>query len=148
MKKLVWVAAVLLGLSVIFPNGVPLPTLPLPAPSVPAPEVVAPDPDIVTALSAASRADKKRIAGIYTAMKNVVARDGGKRINTTEKFAEFQAATLQLAVRHTPGDYPNLGDAIESVFRREVGTDDVVPLTDAVITKLSRACDVIVSSTK
>lgn len=148
MKKLVWVAAVLLGLSVIFPNGLPLPSVPGPVPDVPAPVVVEKDAAIVTALATADAADKKRIAGIYEAMKAVTIRDDGKRLNNTEKFAEYQAAVLQLAVRHTPGKYPNLDVAIENVFLREVGTDDVVPLNASTIEKIARACDVIVASTK
>lgn len=145
MKKLVWVAAAILVVSFIFPNGISLPK-PTPVPQ-PAP-TAQPDKDIVRILSAASAADKRRIGDVYSGLRSVLARDKGQRVSTTEKFADFHANALQLAVNHQPGKYPDLDVAIDAVFERALGTTDVVALNDATVKKLIEACDIVVASTK
>lgn len=148
MKNLVWVAAVLLGLSIVFPNGVPVPGLPSPAPIEPVTPVVQKDKAVVAILSAATAEDRARIVSIYEGMKAVLLRDNGKRINNTDKFAEWQANVLQLAVNHKPGTYPKLDVAIEGVFRQSLGTLDVLPMTEENVKKIVNACDVIIASAK
>lgn len=143
MKKLVWVAGVLLLLSVVFPNGIKLP--------VPTPVVVEPvgetDAQIVALLKTASTDDKNRVVSIYSGLKFVLQRDKGQRVNTTEKWAELQANTLQLAVEQV-GKYPGLDVAINDVFKRVVGTDDVLPANADTQTKLIKACDIIADSAR
>lgn len=144
MKKLVLVAGALLLFSLLFPNGVQLPK-PKPVVVVPVAPEVTPDSTIVKLLKDATAEDKARIVSIYEGMAYVLRRDVGARLNTTEKWAEFQANTLQLAVEQV-GKYPGLDDAIESVFARSIGTDDVVPSTPENQQKLLKACEIIIAS--
>jgi hypothetical protein len=141
---MLWLAGALLAVSVVFPNG---PTLPVkPAPVTPA-VVHATDAGIVTLLANADSADKARINGIYTALVAVLKKDAGKRITTTEQWADLQANTLQLAI-DTPGKYPGLDTAIEAVFLATLGTDDVLPGTPETQAKLIDACETIASSAR
>ena len=145
MKKLVWLAGFLLALSLVFPNGV---TLPLPKP--PQPDVVvpsaAPDAEIVSLLQNATPEDKARIASVYTGLGVVLTRPKAlELVTTTEKFAIMHGNTLDVAIDKV-GEYPGLDEAIERVFAAAVGTDDVIPMTPELATKLVNACDVIVSS--
>lgn len=152
MKKFVWIAGALLLFSLMFPQGLSLPKFPV-VPSVPdpAPAPVAPavdsDAEIVDLLRAAAQPDKARIVGVYTGLRTVLLRDGGKRVTTTEKFADLQANTLQLAI-DTPGKYPGLDVAIERVFAAAVGTKDVVAVTPEMQKSLVHACDVIIASAR
>lgn len=149
MKKLVLAAGILLAVSFVFPNGLPisLNTPEKPTPVSPDVEPVTPDDKIVEILSKATREDRARIVGVYSGMAAVTRRDKGARLNTTEKWAEYQANTLQMAV-DTPGKYPGLDVAIEAVFAQALGTDDVLAITDVVSAKLAKACDTIVVSAK
>lgn len=143
MKNIVWLAGLLLLVSMVFPDGI---TLPKPQPVAPTVDPsVEPNADIVKALQGADAADKARIVSVYSGMRHVLRRDGGKRVSSTEKLADWQANTLQLAI-DTPGKYPGLDVAIEAVFAKEVGTDDVVPTKPEVQKSLLRACDVIIAS--
>jgi hypothetical protein len=145
MKKLVLLACLLLvGLALKFPNGVPLPVTTPDAVVVPAGET---DAALVGILEDATDEDKARIVSVYEGMQYVLKRDNGKRINTTDKFSDWQANTLQLAVE-TPGKYPGLDKAIEAVFVRLVGTDDVVSTTPDVQQKLIKACEIVAASAK
>lgn len=151
MNKLLWFAGLLLAVSFLFPNGIDLtrPAPPAPVP-VPAPEpapVVETDAKIVELLANADAADKNRIVGVYSAMMTILQRDDGKLVNTTEKWAMWHANTLTLAIDQ-PGKYPGLDMAIEEVFRRTVGTDDVLPNNGETQMKLLKACEIIVESAK
>ena len=139
MKKIVWVAGLLLLLSVVFPNGLSLPNLVKTKPAG------ATDAKIVELLSAADAADKARIEGVYAGLAYVLNRDKGARITTTEKWAEVQQNTLDLAIE-TIGQYPNLDEAIETVFLQAVGTDDVMSNNPDVLAKLISACETIANS--
>lgn len=143
-KVVLWLAAALLAVSIVFPNG---PKLGKPA--APAAPVVehATDAAIVKLLATADSADKARINGIYTALAAVLKKDAGKRITTTEQWADLQANTLQLAI-DTPGKYPGLDTAIEAVFLAKLGTDDVLPGTPETQGKLIDACETIASSAR
>lgn len=145
MKKLVWLAGLLLAVSIVFPNGptfTPVKPVTPVAPVVPAP---ATDATIVKLLTGADAADKARIESVYTGLLTVLKRDGGKSVSTTEKWAAVQARTLELAVDQ-PGKYPGLDEAIEAVFLNAVGTDDVVAVNADYMKKLVSACEVILSS--
>lgn len=145
MKKLVLIAGALLLFSFVFPNGISIPGV--------NPEVVVPvapvetDSTIVALLKDATAADKARVVSIYDGMRFVLSRDKGERIGTTEKWADFQANTLQLAVEQV-GKYPGLDDAIEAVFAKQVGTDDVVPANAETLPKLLKACEIIAASAR
>ena len=145
MKKLVWVAGLLLLLWVVFPNGIKLP-VPVNTPDavVPAGET---DPAIVALLKDAAVADRGRVVSIYEGLQFVLTRDKGQRINTTEKWAELQANTLQLAVEQV-GKYPGLDAAINDVFLRVLGTDDVLSANADVQLKLIKACEIIANSAR
>lgn len=144
MKNLVWVFGLLLALSFAFPNvGVVKPAPE--TPPVPAPPAET-DARIVGVLAKASAEDRARVAGIYTGLRTVLARDNGELVNNTDKLAVLQANTLKLAVDQV-GKYPGLDIAIEGVFKTAVGTDDVVPVTPEVVAALCKACDIIINST-
>jgi len=143
-KALLWLAGALLAVSIAFPNGLKLGQLA--APVTPVAEH-ATDSEIVQLLANATAADKARINGIYTALAAVLKKDAGKRITTTEQWADLQANTLQLAI-DTPGKYPGLDTAIELVFAGKLGTDDVMPSTPETQAKLIDACETIASSAR
>lgn len=145
MKKLVWVAGLLLLTSLVFPNGPTLPTFNTPAvrPVVAAAPV---DEEIVKLLAGSDVADRARIYDVYTSLKTVLQRPTAPdRITTTEKWEELHGNTLDLAIEQV-NKYPGLDAAIERVFQTAVGTDDVMPGNPATLKKLGAACDIVVSS--
>jgi hypothetical protein len=149
MKRIVWLAAAVVVLAFLFPNGVPLPSMPDPAPTPVAPVVPEPvrpaDDTIVTLLATAAAADTARIAGVYEGLRTVLARDKGENVKTTEKFAVVHGRTLRLAI-DTPGKYVGLDEAIEAVFAKALGTDDVLAVNKETLDKLLAACDIIINS--
>lgn len=159
MKKLVWIAGLLLLASFVFPNGLPLPSVPVPAPApAPAPAPTpAPTPapvgdaKIVEILAAAPAVDKAHIRGVYTGLISVVTRDAGKLMKTTEQWEALHARTLQMAVGDTPvkGKYPGLDVAIEAVFESKLGVDKEVAMADeSTRAKIIEACTVVADSTR
>lgn len=151
MKKLVWIAGVVLALSFVFPNGV---TINLPTPVVPVDPTPAPvgnkDPKIAALLRGASAKDRASVRGIYTGAADVLRRDGGKQMRTTEHWANYQARALNFAVDGTDlkGKYPGLDVAIDEVFARLVGTKDVVAVDAVMLQKLIEACETVANSAK
>lgn len=143
MKKLVWVAGLVLAFAIVFPDGVKLPSADKPGEVV----AVAADPAVVAALANATADDKAHVAGTYEGMLRVFGRDKGARVKTTEKWSDFQANTLQLAME-TPGKYPGLDVAIENVFKTQLGTDDVLPTSEETQQKIIKACQIIVASAR
>ncbi|NDD52740.1 hypothetical protein EBZ39_02470 [bacterium] len=145
MKKLVWVAGLILLVSLVFPNGPKLPSFNA---AVVRP-VVADAPvaaDIVKLLSGATAADRARIYDVYTSLKTVLQRPTAPdRITTTEKWEELHGHTLELAIDQV-NKYPGLDVAIENVFKTTVGTDDVLPGNPETLKKLGEACDIVASS--
>jgi len=145
MKKLVALIAVSLVLfSFAFPNGVLLPS----RPAVVQPEDVItafPDDVIVSLLRKAPATDRARIVGVYSGLRTVLMRDKGVRVSNTEKLAELQANTLQLAINEV-GKYPGLDVAIDNVFKKVVGTDDVVAATPQIVSNLVKACETVIVS--
>lgn len=147
------IAGLLLLVSLLFPNGVSIPTQPVTpvTPVVPDEPKPAPNADatIVKLLAAAPKEDKAHIAGIYAALIDVLKRDGGKLVKTTEQWAMLHANQLQLAVGGTAlkGKYAGLDAAIEAVFEAKLGKDkEVAPADEATRNKIIDACTVIVSS--
>lgn len=148
MKKLVWIAGAILLLSILYPNGIDLSGF-KPAPPAAA-STEQPDPTISKILSGADYADKVRIVGVYRGLKTVLKNDDGKRVNNTEKMADLQANTLELAIEK-PGKYVGLDVAIENVFKTTVqdkNTDASVvnPVTPEMLKKLIKACDIVIAS--
>lgn len=149
MKKFVWAAGLVLAFAVFYPNGITLSSFSKPAEETTEPAAT-PDAEIVKLLSGASAAEKARIVSVYRGLKAVLAKDNGARVNTTEKWEEVQASTLNLAI-DTPGKYAGLDEAIEAVFYNAVHDADtdasvvnaVTPLMQA---KLVKACDIIIAS--
>lgn len=146
MKNLIWLAAALLVLSFVYPNGPSLPSRPPVAPE-PAPVVGPVDESLVKLLANATTADKVRIADVYDALIFVLKRDAGKRVVTTEQWADLMANTLQLAIE-TPGKYPGVDEAIETIFTTTVGTDDVLPGNPETQKKLIAACEIVANSAR
>ena len=145
MKKLVLVAGVVLLLSFVFPDGIKLPARnPKPAPET---VDVGVSETIVKLLADATPEERARVDGVYSAMAKVIARDNGVRIKTTERWADYQANTLNLAV-DTPGKYPGLDVAIEQVFKDQLGTDDVMANVVETQQKLIKACQIIAASAR
>lgn len=149
MNKLLWFAGLLLAVSFLFPNGLNFPVTPVTPVPAPEPAPVAPvvdvDAKIVELLANADAADKARIVSVYSGLETVLTRDNGKRINTTEKWSELQARTLEMAIEQV-GKYPGLDAAIENVFLTVVGTDDVLPNNGDTQMKLIKACKLIIAS--
>ena len=146
-KTVLWLAGALLAASIVFPNG-PKFSKPV-APVAPVAEHDT-DAAIVRVLATATAADKATVNGIYTALATILRRDIAKppmRITTTEKWADLQANTLQLAIEQV-GKYPGLDVAIEAVFLAKVGTDDVVHGSAETHAKLIDACETIASSAR
>lgn len=154
MKPVVWLGGLFLLLTLVFPHGISV-SIPSPA----RPEPVAPDngpaapkdSTIATLLAAAPLADKNHVAGTYVGLYDVVARDAGKLVKTTEQWATLQANALTLAVDGTKlkGKYPGLDVAIEAVFENKLGKDkEVLTADDATRAKILEACAVIVSSVR
>lgn len=144
MKKLVWVAGLLLVVALFYPNGISFP-VPGAKPTPLVPASVEADTAILAALKSATAEDKQHIAGVYAGMLRVFNRDKGARVKTTEQWADFQANTLQLAIE-TTGKYPGLDVAIENVFKTQLDTDDVLPATEETQQKIVKACQIIMAS--
>jgi len=145
MKKLVWVAGLLLLTSLVFPNGPTLPVFNKPAVR-PVIADAATDAEIVKLLTGGTAADRARIYDVYTSLKTVLQRPTAPdRITTTEKWEELHGRTLDLAIEQV-NKYPGLDVAIERVFQTAVGTDDVMPGNPETLKKLGEACDIVASS--
>lgn len=80
---------------------------------------------VAQAMASASKADRAKLAGIYTALADVTERDGGKQITTLGVWRDVHAATLRLAVGEMKGRYPGLDVAVEKVLAEHVLPEDV-----------------------
>lgn len=150
MKKLVWVAGLVLLFAILYPNGIDVSSY------FPAAEETTsdadPDATIVKLLSGAPYADKARVVSVYSGLKTVLNRDKGVRVNNTEKFEELQSRTLQMAIDNK-GKYEGLDAAIEAVFAAAVkdsATDPTVvnAVTPEMQAKLVNACDIVIASAR
>lgn len=153
MKPVVWLGGLFLLLTFVFPNGLPLSVpapKPKPTPVVPDNKPVVPaDPTIAGLMAQAPAEDRNHVAGTYAGLHDVVRRDAGKLVKTTEQWALLQANALALAVDGTKlkGKYPELDVAIEAVFESKLGKDkEVAPSDESTRAKILEACSVIVSS--
>jgi len=91
-------------------------------------------------------ADREYLASFYDAMEYVLKQDGERStpiIGDTDKFTQFHAGSLQLAIqRKNVGKYPGLDNAIDAVFL-EAGGADPVALDAAKRQRLIDACGVL-----
>jgi hypothetical protein len=140
---LVWLAGLLLAVSLVFPNG---PQFARPAKPETPPVVVQTEPKIVSILLHADPADKARVVDVYTALSAVLKRPAVQSlIITTEQWAQLQERTLNIAIDE-PGKYKELDEAIESLFLAKLGTDDVLAGNPETLARLADACDVVANS--
>ncbi len=141
-KVLLWLAGALLAVSILFPNGPDV--FRAPAPVVPVvPKVT--DAAVLKILAPATPAELTRIEGVYSALAAILPRDAGKLIVTTEQWETLQANTLKLAIE-SPGKYVDLDEAIETVFLKTVGTDDVLPNNAETQKKLVIASEIVANT--
>lgn len=142
------VAAVLFCGSLMFPNGIPLPTPPAPTPPTVTTPVVPADAAVATALRSATPADRARVVDIYTSFAKVVERDAGNALKTNEHISQLQERALIMAVE-TPGKYPGLDVAIDAAIARAFdGNLDVVALTPETRKNVITACWSIVAAAR
>lgn len=82
---------------------------------------------VAVALSSASSADRARVASIYSALADLIERDGGTLIPTTAVWRAIYADALRLAAGGTdlPGKYPSLDTAIEQVLGQHYPLENV-----------------------
>jgi hypothetical protein len=158
MKPVVWFAGLIVLIAFLFPNGLPLtfparpvtPVTPV-VPEPPAP-VIETDAAVLETLKPATAVDRAHIAGTYLGAIDVLRRDNGKLIKTTEQWATYQARMLNLSVDGTAikGKYPGLDVAIDNVFVRLLGTtqgaNDVLAVNADVLAKLVKACEIVANS--
>ena len=94
--------------------------------------------------------DPKRPAymrDLYSALGYVIARDGEAveaQVKTTDDFRVRHRNTLRLAIdRVDVGTTPGLGEAIDKVFARAVGSADDQAVTPEIRAKLVKACEAL-----
>jgi len=157
MKPVVWFAGLIVLIAFLFPNGLPLnfpvnPPSPPPVVPVPPAPVIETDDAVLAALKPATAVDRAHVAGTYLGAIDVLRRDNGKLIKTTEQWARYQARMLDLSVAGTAikGKYPGLDLAIDNVFVRVLGTEpgnnEVLAVDPAVLAKLIKACEIVANS--
>jgi hypothetical protein len=93
------------------------------------------------ALATARWKDKAVVRDIYLAMADVIERDGGDVIVTTEMFRDMQVNCLRLAAGKTDlkGKYKDLAAEIEEVFAEFLSLDNVA-ITPELRAKIVAAC--------
>jgi hypothetical protein len=93
---------------------------------VPAPRPAATGP-VAAALQSASSADRAKVAAIYSALAELIARDSGQLITTTSAWRDIYSDALRLAVGGTDfvGQYPDLDKAVEKVLAQHYPQDNL-----------------------
>lgn len=93
---------------------------------------------VADALQSASSTDRAKIAAVYSALADVIARDSGRLIATTSAWRAIYSAALRLAVGGTDlvGKYPGLDKAVEQVLGQHYTQDDV-PIDDKLAEKIA-----------
>ena len=104
---------------------------------MPSPRPAATGP-VATALQSASSADRARVAAIYSALAELIARDSGQLITTTAAWRAIYSDALRLAVGGTDfvGKYPGLDQAVEQVLAQYYPKDDL-PIDAALTAKIA-----------
>lgn len=106
--------------------------------SVPRPAAIGP---VATALQSAPPADRARVASIYRALADVMARDAGRLIATTAQWRAVYQDALRLAAGGTDlvGKYPDLDEAIEETLAKYYSLD-VTAIDAKMAEKIAAAC--------
>lgn len=93
---------------------------------------------VATALKSASSSDRAKLASIYRALADVVARDSGRLITTTAAWRSVYRDALQLAAGGTDlvGKYPGLDVAVEKVLAEHYSLDNL-PMDSAMAEKIA-----------
>ncbi len=96
---------------------------------------------VATALKSASSSDRAKVASIYRALADVMARDSGRLIVTTAVWRSIYADALRLAAGGTDlvGKYPDLDEAVEKVLATHY-PDTVLPIDKTLADKIVAAC--------
>jgi hypothetical protein len=71
--------------------------------------------------------DGAKLSGFYSALADVIERDQGRVIQTTQVLRELNRRAGLLAFQRTgiEGKYPGLAEAIEKVIADQIGLDNV-----------------------
>jgi hypothetical protein len=82
---------------------------------------------VATALKSATSTDRAKIASVYSALADVMARDSGRLIATTAIWRSIYSDALRLAVGGTDlvGKYPDLDEAVEEVLSKHYPLENV-----------------------
>lgn len=82
---------------------------------------------VATALKSASPSDRAKLASVYGALADVLARDSGRLITTTAAWRAIYSDALRLAVGGTDlvGKYPGLDVAVEQVLAEHYSLDNL-----------------------
>lgn len=93
---------------------------------------------VATALKSASSTDRAKIASVYGALADVMARDSGRLITTTAAWRAIYSDALRLAVGGTDlvGKYPDLSPAVEEVLASHYPLDNL-PVDAAMAEKIA-----------
>lgn len=106
--------------------------------SVPRPAAKGP---VATALQSAPSSDRARVASVYRALADVMARDAGRLIATTAQWRAVYQDALRLAAGGTDlvGKYPDLDEAIEETLAKYYSLD-VAAIDAKLAEKIAAAC--------
>lgn len=92
---------------------------------------------VATALQSATSTDRAKLASVYRALADVMARDSGRLIATTAVWRSIYSDALRLAVGGTDlvGKYPGLDAAVEKVLAESYPLENVA-IDDALAQKI------------
>jgi hypothetical protein len=96
---------------------------------------------VATALKSATSTDRAKVASIYHALGDLMARDNGRLITTTALWRSVYTDALRLAAGGTDlvGKYPGLDPAVEETLGKYYSLQ-VLPIDDALSDKIVAAC--------
>lgn len=93
---------------------------------------------VAEALKSASSSDRAKLASIYSALADVIARDKGQLISTTAAWRAIYSDALRLAAGGTDlvGKYPGLDQSVEQVLKDFYPLENVA-IDDALASKIA-----------
>lgn len=91
----------------------------------------APDGPVAAIMESATRQERARLAGVYSALADVTSRDKGKVIQTTAMWRQAHSNALRLAFGDTGfvGKYRGLDQAVDGIVQQGLG-NKVRSMTD------------------
>jgi hypothetical protein len=125
MKASTFFALVLIVWGVLATGGAQKPR-PEPTPNRPNEELVAVVAPVATLLKGQTD-DGVKLAAFYSAVADVVARDQGKVVQTTEQLRQLhrRAGLLMFQKTGIEGKHPGLAEAVDKVLADRIGLDNV-----------------------